>query len=344
MQNAPMTTQTASLPPNFSSLMAQSLSNIGRSSFYESVVELVRQMIPCDFWIIARYETCTSPFIVSENGMRPTAKTMYADTLWQYDPLLEGLTNPDPRVVSLSQLRLDGAIDTTFASYIDTKLQIEDELALLLPINENSFLALCLDRQDTPFSEAEILLAHQLQEILFEMHQQHILRSIDHEVSLFLHRNGLSRPEVMILRNDSSVLYKSDTWSHAAEQAFSYDPKPESISAGSLAEIPGKDGWLLTQLQCVSDDAILGGAHVFLLRKNSISLADRIDDFGRLHHLTERQQEIVHLSLRGHHNASIANQLGISVGSVKNHKLRIYSKLDITSERELVSAILQHRD
>ncbi|WP_319486656.1 helix-turn-helix transcriptional regulator [uncultured Cohaesibacter sp.] len=342
MHNTHMITETASLPPHFSRLMAQSLSNIGRSTFYESVVELVRQMIPCDFWIIARYETCTSPCIVSENGMRPNAKTIYADTLWQHDPLLEGLANPDPRVVSLSRLRLDGALDNAYARYIDTNLQIEDELALLLPINENSFLALCLDRQTNHFSEAEILLACQLQEMLFQMHQQHILRSVDHQVSLFLHRNGLGRPEVMILRNDSTVLYKSDTWSHAAEQAFSYDPKPESISAGSLAEISGRDGWLLTQLQCVSDDAILGGAHVFLLHKNGVSMAERIEEFGRLHQLTKRQQEIVQLSLRGHHNASIASQLGLSIGSVKNHKLRIYSKLDITSERELVSAILHH--
>jgi DNA-binding CsgD family transcriptional regulator len=51
--------------------------------------------------------------------------------------------------------------------------------------------------------------------------------------------------------------------------------------------------------------------------------------------LSARELELVELVLKGHPTATIAARLGIAAGTVKNHRARIYEKLDITSEREL---------
>jgi DNA-binding CsgD family transcriptional regulator len=51
--------------------------------------------------------------------------------------------------------------------------------------------------------------------------------------------------------------------------------------------------------------------------------------------LSARERELVKLILAGHPSASIARKLGIAAGTVKNHRLHIYKKLDITTEREL---------
>ncbi|MCB1379266.1 MAG: helix-turn-helix transcriptional regulator [Alphaproteobacteria bacterium] len=51
--------------------------------------------------------------------------------------------------------------------------------------------------------------------------------------------------------------------------------------------------------------------------------------------LSCRERDVVHLILSGHPTASIAARLGIAPGTVKNHRRRIYEKLDITTEREL---------
>jgi DNA-binding CsgD family transcriptional regulator len=51
--------------------------------------------------------------------------------------------------------------------------------------------------------------------------------------------------------------------------------------------------------------------------------------------LSARERELVKLILAGHPTASIAGKLGITPGTVKNHRLHIYKKLDITTEREL---------
>lgn len=55
------------------------------------------------------------------------------------------------------------------------------------------------------------------------------------------------------------------------------------------------------------------------------------------------ERELVQLILAGHPTANIAERLGITVGTVKNHRRRIYEKLDITTERELFLQLFQHR-
>ncbi|CDX12769.1 Transcriptional regulator (fragment) [Mesorhizobium sp. SOD10] len=59
--------------------------------------------------------------------------------------------------------------------------------------------------------------------------------------------------------------------------------------------------------------------------------------------LSSRERELVELILAGHPTANIAERLGITVGTVKNHRRRIYEKLDITTERELFLQFFQHR-
>ena len=56
--------------------------------------------------------------------------------------------------------------------------------------------------------------------------------------------------------------------------------------------------------------------------------------------LTPRERDIVHLILIGYPNIKIAERLKLSVNTVKNHKKRMYIKLDITTERELYLAFV----
>jgi DNA-binding CsgD family transcriptional regulator len=58
--------------------------------------------------------------------------------------------------------------------------------------------------------------------------------------------------------------------------------------------------------------------------------------------LTQRERQIVMLTLEGHPIASIAKRLGVTSGTVKNHRLRLYLKLDITTERELFLIHMKH--
>lgn len=56
--------------------------------------------------------------------------------------------------------------------------------------------------------------------------------------------------------------------------------------------------------------------------------------------LTPKEREITMLSLAGFNNEAIAKQMKVTQGTIKNHKKRLYAKVDVTSERELFSMFL----
>jgi DNA-binding CsgD family transcriptional regulator len=64
-------------------------------------------------------------------------------------------------------------------------------------------------------------------------------------------------------------------------------------------------------------------------------IGDVLSRFQRKHDLTPRERDIMDLVLQGCPNSRIATKLAIAIGTVRNHRYRLYNKLDITTEREL---------
>jgi DNA-binding CsgD family transcriptional regulator len=58
--------------------------------------------------------------------------------------------------------------------------------------------------------------------------------------------------------------------------------------------------------------------------------------------LTDKEQQIACLLLQGFDSLDIAQQLSISAGTVKNHRKKIYAKLQIGSLSELFQLFLTH--
>ncbi len=62
--------------------------------------------------------------------------------------------------------------------------------------------------------------------------------------------------------------------------------------------------------------------------------------------LSERERQVAWLILRGHTGPEIASNLGITAGTVKNHRKRLYAKLNINSQAELFRQFMlfQHQE
>jgi DNA-binding CsgD family transcriptional regulator len=56
-------------------------------------------------------------------------------------------------------------------------------------------------------------------------------------------------------------------------------------------------------------------------------------------HVTRREQDLLELLLQGRNTGEIAQTLGISKGTVKNHRQRLYRKVGVTTERGLLSRL-----
>lgn len=68
-------------------------------------------------------------------------------------------------------------------------------------------------------------------------------------------------------------------------------------------------------------------------------LTECFDRFGE-NVLTERERQISQLLLRGHSSKSIARELNIAPGTVMVHKRNLFAKLDISSQYELFSLLI----
>ena len=82
------------------------------------------------------------------------------------------------------------------------------------------------------------------------------------------------------------------------------------------------------------------------LRQHSVS-ADNIPDDALMNELDEeifnkynispREQDVIHLILQGYRNQKIADELSVTVSTVKKHITKIYYKLEVKSRYELIA-------
>jgi DNA-binding CsgD family transcriptional regulator len=57
--------------------------------------------------------------------------------------------------------------------------------------------------------------------------------------------------------------------------------------------------------------------------------------------LTQKEQEVIHLILRGHNSESVSHRLDIAWNTVRGHRQRAYAKLKVTSQGELFFEFLR---
>ncbi|NVO58471.1 hypothetical protein HW561_22060 [Rhodobacteraceae bacterium B1Z28] len=69
---------------------------------------------------------------------------------------------------------------------------------------------------------------------------------------------------------------------------------------------------------------------------------DQIADTFLEGQLTPREREIVLMAIEGTSAPDIADQMELSEGTVRNHRKRLYKKLNIFSERELLALYIRH--
>jgi DNA-binding CsgD family transcriptional regulator len=94
-------------------------------------------------------------------------------------------------------------------------------------------------------------------------------------------------------------------------------------------------------------DAPVNAYRTLFLEERSAGYIDRdirgaMASFVESHQLSPRESQIFEKMMRGYPTGSISSKLGLSAGTVKNYKRRLYDKLDITNEREIFPLFLNH--
>ncbi|MBD9624700.1 helix-turn-helix transcriptional regulator [Ensifer sp. ENS06] len=210
-------------------------------------------------------------------------------------------------------------------------------MAIFLPPLGGASPTLLLDRAVGQFTDTELARVRSVFPLVAGLHQAH-LKAI---TSRGMGTHNEDRP-LRIVDRSGRELTANPAWKRLATQPGSGLAEAiASLEQTGLTQAALSDGRVLVRSALAADfgaapEGICEEVEAPLLLGNAIS------PFGWLEPLTQRERQIVMLTLEGHPVASIAKRLGLQCGTVKNHRLRLYQKLDITTERELFLTHMRH--
>lgn len=157
-----------------------------------------------------------------------------------------------------------------------------------------------------------------------EYYKRHYSRTkIIDEIGFFMDLDDGVTAVHSIARLDGNSPFSKEEYSHLAD-------------AASVPNALGIKHWNMVSDQLVFESNL--DEETLAIAQHPVEAALHAVGLGVL---TDRQSEIIGLLLKGHSSESIALQLDIKIGTVKNHRKNIYSKLGISSQSELFAIFLE---
>lgn len=316
---------------------AQAVDSLGRGDFYDKLLDVLALVAEHDLAALVRYSRSSPPDLILPHVKPTKALEAYGRQFFALDPFYtHWISGGDIGVYRLRAMAADIG-RSRYAREFLSEMAIHDEIAVFLPAIGEASPTLILDRARRPFTDAEVLEARKLFPLLAALHRRHldvfVSTGSDPETSPL----GQGRPLRLIDQHGLTV-YASKSWNELVDR-----PSAELAQALSVVASRGPcvvalpDRRLLRRTRLAPD---FGPAPNGFCDEVSPDPAAGMTSSSGLppslsRGLTDREQQVVLLTLQGYPVLEIARKLGLSRGTVKNYRLAIYRKLDITTEREL---------
>lgn len=311
---------------------------IGSREFYDVVLRALGQLLGCERQLAVRYARFAKPQFLVNRSLTVEAEDLYMENLYRIDPLLRLVrTEVKERVLTSIEMHQEENGEIYFED-LYRSAQIYDELVVLLSAAGGVWVALCLDRNDRRFASDEIAFVRVLYPLLESLHQRHIWTLLSGHRGGYLSDSHLA---VMVLDSQGEACFRNGIWSSKVSAAE--EEAIRSVSASSPAGVHSLSEHDVVHWQTLEPgNPLAPGGRIFVVEGRSPGYLGIDTLFRQLatdHDLTPRECEIIGHSLRGLSTAAIAKRLAIGAGTVRNHKHRLYAKLDVTSEREIASLV-----
>ena len=287
---------------------------VGRIEFYSAMLELLGQVVRHDVLALARYSRIAPPDFIAPADFDEAAKQRYFEGLYVFDPFYRLWQDRGaPGVVTLQSVAPADFWGSRYATEFLRDVRISDEVCVFLPPVGVASVALIMDRSRGRFSPEEHRRVTALYPVLATLHDLHVRTLFASSLTRDFAPQLGGRP-LRLVDHHGVELYATPTW-----------PRGDRLGATARRTIRLNADFAIAPCGAIEylDFSNLPG-------NDPISLSETL-----ARQLTPRERDIVQLTLAGYPTISIANRLGLAVGSVKNHRTRIFRKLDITTEREL---------
>jgi len=327
--------------PGLYAPLAEILREVGRPGFYQTLASQLSTLLGCDRYLVMRYSQFAKPAFLVNNFMPVAVENFYLDDLYRLDPLYGMVRRgAQSNVLTLRQTRNQSGI----GEYCDALLQhacIYDELAMLLPLFGGLVIAMCLDTKSAPFDVEIVAMALEIYPVIQQANKLHLERSLPGGGYGLL--DGRSTA-VMVTTPDNEVVYKNDAWVNAESSVSRRDIHRYTRSDFNRKVIQIGES-VLHGHRLDNDSPVWPNGNMFFIERRSADsinadLGTIFDAVARRYRLSPRERELFKMALQGHDTRRMAQQLGLSGGTVKNYKQRLYAKLGIKCEREIVSLLM----
>ncbi|GIK95918.1 MAG: hypothetical protein BroJett029_01270 [Alphaproteobacteria bacterium] len=319
--------------------LGEAAQNIGHRDFQKTLLGLFGRLIPHDMTFIARYSRFAPAELLHHDRVPSHIVGLFRERYQRLDPFHAWWReHGEPGIVTQRMTSVGARRNDRYRVFL-RQAHIADEIGMFLPAIGGATLALFLERSGGVFTAAEIARARNVFPVFAGLYRAHLAR-------LFVAMSGspavrpgkiLPRPMMLVDRNGRRV-FATRAWRDAEAAGKELAAAAERLRSAGASQVPLPDGRVLVCEAVDGDFPVAPGGRIYVIEKQAAApspLADPSGAAGLQDGLTRREQQIVGLILQGYPTDGIARKLGIGRGTVKNHRRRLYLKLDITSEREL---------
>jgi len=310
---------------------------LGTAQFEAHLAELLGSLLPHDMMSVARYSRHAVPELVahSANFPRSMAAT-YADLYRRFDPYARRWRdNEKLTVVTLSEMTSPRQKVDRYVREFLFENGIRDEIGIFLPAIAGASLGIFHESATRRYGKSEKRLLQEIHPFLANLYRTHLAAvfAVPHDAPAGLPTGG----DAVVVTTETGEM----VWSTKAWTDLSSDDRAAigALIAGNAhpdgRDLALDDGRILTGDRLGHQGSRIVWTLAAEPQPNLLPAAPDVDAWAFDQDLTPRERDVVKHILAGYPTSLIAERLGLSRGTVKNHRRRIYQKLDITTEREL---------
>lgn len=322
----------------FETCLARAARELGHQGFHLRLLELAGALVSHDTGWIVRYDTASTPDVLYTKAIAPNIVDYYLGTRPQTgDPYFcSWRRNVNARIETLADA-LPMALDRDFYDRdFMQRADFTDELVLYLPSFGNACLSLFLELRDGRFGARELHRLQTLFPAVLGLHDAH-LRMVLAELAAAC--SNSKENAFIVLDRAGSEIFSTTTWRNAEQRI------PELKSAAGCNIECGCDHFQIGGLHLRTTpldnfNAIApGGSLIYLADADVVERSEEQQAVQIIEKLTPRERDILYLTLEGHSTGAIAQRLALAKGYIKNCRLRMYKKFNVSSEREMISLL-----
>ena len=288
---------------------------MGTARFEKQLADAIGTVLDYDFITMARYSAFDQPrFLIHSHSFPSHLAELYLSEFIEDDPYLEHWRESEkPGVIWLQDMIAGHNRCDNYVQNFLPQIRVKDEIGVFMPAVARDSVAFFYNNRRGLFTPEDVLNLRGIFPAAASLYRLHIRLLMSGEQPDIESSPSLGRP-MRLTSVTGETIWVTNEW---REQK---SPFGHMIRTSIAGEFGGTERYVWTPAP---------------QRAGAPGRSTSIEAWGNQLGLTPRERDIVGLTLEGHNSSGIAGALGLSVGNIKNHKRRIYNKLDITSEREL---------